>query len=174
MVSEKEIENRLNYLRELSLNSVIMLAPLGSSVTDNPLIRELRVITDASIEAHRDRTPTYRVVYGDNNEQIDGMTNYYILEDDPFRGASDVSGASKHEVSEPVTGDDVDDMLGMLSSVSSDSDEDDDSSSSESELSELSMSNKASTSSPVTGSDTSCLDAPETSDAPWNGSSFKM
>lgn len=131
MVSDEVIENRLNYLRELSLNSVIMLAPLGSSVTDNPLIRELRVITDASIEAHRDRTPTYRVVYGDNNEQIDGMTNYYILEDDPFRGASDVSGASKHEVSEPVTGDDVDALFDMLSSESSDSEELESSSSSE-------------------------------------------
>lgn len=131
MVSEKEIENRLNYLRELSLNSVIMLAPLGSSVTDNPLIRELRVIRDASMKLHKDRKPTVQVVYGDNSEQIDGMMNYYILKDDPFRGASDVSGASKHEVSEPVTGDDVDALFDMLSSESSDSEELESSSSSE-------------------------------------------
>jgi hypothetical protein len=133
MVSDKVINKRLIFLRKLSRDFVIMLAPLGSSITENSLIRELKVITDASINAHKDREPTYRVVYGDNNEQIDGMTNYYILEDNPFRGASDVSGASKDESKDEssITDNDMKAMFDMLSSESSDSEEDDDSSSSE-------------------------------------------
>lgn len=130
MVSEEEINNRLNFLRNSSRNFVIIMAPLGSSFTDNPLIQQVRQIMEASLIAHEDNpTPKYRVVFGDNTEQIDGCTNYYILEDNPFRGASDVSGASKNE--SKITDEDVEAMLGMLSSESSDSDGDNDSSSSE-------------------------------------------